>query len=252
MAGKQCGSTAIMLKSEAETLPSLEESSPIADEAVQPREICAPTEHTISTSRVDYVSFVVHVVFILSGVSALVYQLVWQRSLMMIYGTNVESVAMVVAAFMLGLGLGSVAGGAVSKSQRIPLVLLFSGAELLIGLYGMFSLRLFHWLGGYTLQAGTLETGLLAFGLVFLPTLLMGATLPLLVGWRVNTTGHVGRSVSGLYFVNTLGASLGAFAGVFGFLHNSGLSGSIKVAALLNLVAAVSILAVWALQRRDS
>jgi predicted membrane-bound spermidine synthase len=192
-------------------------------------------------SRPLMLPFVVHGVFIISGVSALLYQLVWQRSLMMIYGSNVESVAMVVSAFMVGLGLGSLAGGAISKRQGIPLVLVFSAAELSIGVYGICSLRLFHWLGSYTLTAGTLETGLWSFALVFIPTLFMGMTLPLLVAYRVNAIGHVGRSVSWLYFVNTLGAGLGAFAAVYLFLGHCGMSGSVKAAAILNLVSAVSI-----------
>ena len=45
--------------------------------------------------------------FTVSGFAALVYQVVWQRSLYAIYGINVESVTMIVSAFMLGLGLGS-------------------------------------------------------------------------------------------------------------------------------------------------
>jgi len=121
-----------------------------------------------------------------------------------------------------------------------------------VGLYGIFSLRLFHWVGAYTLRAGTLETGLLAFALVFVPTLFMGATLPLLVAWRVRATGQVGRSVSWLYFVNTLGAGLGAFLAAFVFMGNSGMSGSIKMAALLNMVAAFAILAAWAVPQKKA
>lgn len=239
-----------MLETELKRMPLVETPRPFAhpQAQAQAQDVCVSTGQTMPGTRLDPTSIVVHLVFILSGVSALIYQLAWQRSLMMIYGSNVESVAMVVAAFMLGLGLGSVAGGAVSRLQRIPLVLLFSGAELLIGLYGIFSLRLFHWVGGYTLRAGTLETGILAFSLVFVPTLFMGATLPLLVAWRVDATRHVGRSVSGLYFVNTLGAGLGAFLGAFIFLRHSGLAGSVKMAALFNVVAAASILLVWGLR----
>jgi spermidine synthase len=198
------------------------------------------------------VSLVVHVVFVFSGIAALLYQLVWQRSLMVIYGSNVESVAMVVSAFLVGLGLGSLVGGQVSKRRGVPLVLLFSASELLIGLYGLFSLRLIRWVGGITLYAGTLETGLLAFALVFLPTLFMGATLPLLVAYRVNSTGQVGRSVSWLYFVNTLGGGLGAFVGAFVILGACGLSGSTKWAALLNLVSALAVLAIWKLRRNPT
>jgi len=197
------------------------------------------------------ISVVVHTVFVVSGISALLYQLIWQRSLLMLYGSNTESVAMVVAAFMLGLGLGSIAGGEVSKRPDAPLVLLFSATELLIGAYGAVSLHLFRWVGTYTLRAGTLETGLLAFALVFVPTLLMGATLPMLVAYRVNTTGHVGHSVSWLYFVNTLGGGIGAFLAGFVLLRRFGLAHSIHVAAILNLFCASSVPLVWKLRQKQ-
>lgn len=195
-------------------------------------------------------SAVIHIVFVISGVSALLYQLIWQRSLLVLYGSNTESVAMVVAAFMLGLGLGSIAGGEVSKRPGAPLVLLFSGTELLIGAYGAISLQLFHWVGASTLRAGTLETGLLAFALVFVPTLLMGATLPMLVAYRVNTTGQVGHSVSWLYFVNTLGGGVGAILAGFVLLRHFGLVGSSHLAAGLNLLCALSVLIVWKLREK--
>ncbi len=59
-------------------------------------------------------------VFFASGFSALIYQLIWQRALFSIYGVNIESITIVVAAFMLGLGLGSITGGWISKKSTIP------------------------------------------------------------------------------------------------------------------------------------
>src|ERR1700704_2786353 len=52
-----------------------------------------------------------YLLFFVSGFPALIYQIVWQRALFAIYGVNIESVTVVVSAFMLGLGLGSLAGG---------------------------------------------------------------------------------------------------------------------------------------------
>lgn len=188
-------------------------------------------------------AIILHGVFVLSGVSALIYQLVWQRALLTIYGSNVESVAMVVAAFLAGLGIGSLVGGRVSKSARAPLVLLFGLAELGVGAYGLISLRLFDAVGMATsAQAHGLTTGALAFLLVFLPTLLMGATLPLLVVHQVRSTAHVGRSVSRLYFVNTLGAALGAFIAARWLLGGFGMSGTVRIAACLNAAAALIVL----------
>ncbi len=186
---------------------------------------------------------VLHGVFILSGISALIYQLVWQRALLTIYGSNVESVAMVVAAFLAGLGIGSIAGGWISKFARAPLVLLFGLAELGVGAYGLISLKLFDAVGALTsAQSHGLTTGALVFLLVFLPTLLMGATLPLLVAHQVRDTAHVGESVSRLYFVNTLGAALGAYIAAHWLLGSFGMSGTTRIAACLNATAALVVL----------
>jgi len=190
------------------------------------------------------------VVFVFSGISALIYQLVWQRMLLMIYGSNVESVAMVVAAFLMGLGLGSLAGGEVSRWPRTPLILCFSAAEFGVGLYGLFSVCLFHWVGDASGDASEWLTGVLAFALVFLPTLLMGSTLPLLVAHQVRTTRDVGNAVSWLYFVNTLGAALGAFVAALWVLRVWGLSGSVRFAAIINAAVGSVVLLTWLLTRR--
>src|SRR5437868_8144302 len=85
-----------------------------------------------------------YLMFFLSGFPALIYQIVWQRTLFAIYGVNIESVTVVVSAFMLGLGLGSLAGGRISRSPTAPLLLLFGGIELGIAAYGVASLPVFH------------------------------------------------------------------------------------------------------------
>src|SRR5216683_1405995 len=63
-------------------------------------------------------SLLISVLFFFSGMPALIYQIVWQRVLFAIYGVNAESVAIIVSAFMLGLGLGSLVGGRLSA--RFP------------------------------------------------------------------------------------------------------------------------------------
>ena len=190
-------------------------------------------------------------VFVLSGVSALIYQMVWQRALLTIYGSNVESVAMVVAAFLAGLGIGSLMGGRVSKTGRWPLVVLFAAVELGIGGYGLVSLRLFHWFGGLTANLDAWLVGAMAFALIFVPTLLMGSTLPLLVAHEVRTVKHVGGAVSTLYFVNTLGGALGAFLAVYVVLGSLGMSGAVNLAAALNAMVAVVVLVTWVMRRND-
>lgn len=187
---------------------------------------------------------VVSVVFLFSGFAALLYQMVWQRKLFTIYGTNSESIAVVVTAFMLGLGFGSLLGGWLSKKERFPLLFGFASIELGIGAYGLISISLFDWIGSFTLGLSVAQTGLVAFALVLLPTLLMGATLPLLVTYLVRTNENVGRSVGGLYFINTLGAALGSFTSVLLLFGKLGLSSSVLVAAGLNLFSGSLVLAV--------
>jgi predicted MFS family arabinose efflux permease len=80
--------------------------------------------------------------FLFSGMPALIYQVVWQRVLFSIYGVNAESVAVVVSAFMLGLGLGSIAGGRLSSRFPRQGILIFGFAELGIAIFGLSSLRI--------------------------------------------------------------------------------------------------------------
>src|SRR2546425_7927708 len=72
----------------------------------------------------------VYVMFFFSGFPALIYQIIWQRALFGIYGVNIESVTVVVSAFMLGLGVGSLLGGFVSERSNIPLLAVFGAAEI--------------------------------------------------------------------------------------------------------------------------
>ena len=188
---------------------------------------------------------VLFIVFAVSGVSALLYQLIWQRALLLIYGSNIESVTMVVSAFMLGLGLGSLAGGAVSKRPGVSLLFLFGCIEIMIGAYGALSLWLFDYVGVMTEQMTGLFKGALCFTLVLIPTLLMGSTLPLLVAHYVNASGNVGYSVSMLYFVNTLGAGVGALLAAFCVLGLLGLSKSVFLAVSFNVLAGITILCFW-------
>ena len=85
--------------------------------------------------------------FFFSGFPALIYQLTWQRALFRIFGVNIESVTIVVTAFMLGLGLGSLAGGGCRKRRRIPLLPLLAAIELMTGAFGLASLQIFDFVG---------------------------------------------------------------------------------------------------------
>jgi len=183
-----------------------------------------------------------YLLFFVSGFPALLYQIVWERSLFALYGVNIESVTMVVTAFMLGLGLGSLAGGAVSQRRHWPMLGIFGLLELLTGLYGVVSLRLFHWAANFMAGSSPLQTGLIAFALVALPTVFMGATLPILVSHTVRVSHNVGMSVGGLYSANTLGSAAACFcAGLF-LMRWLGQTGTVGLAVGLNAIVGTAVL----------
>jgi spermidine synthase len=190
-----------------------------------------------------------YLLFFLSGFPALIYQIVWQRSLFAIYGVNIESVTVVITAFMLGLGLGSLFGGWLSK-QSVPRLLVFACVELGIAGFGILSLPLFHWIATYTAGTTTLKAGVITFLLVLLPTILMGSTLPLLVAHIVDRSGNVGHSVGTLYFVNTLGSATACFAAGMILMRSFGQSGSVQIAAGLNACIGLSVLLLYVRSRR--
>src|SRR5713226_4463912 len=84
------------------------------------------------------------ILFFFSGFPALIYQLTWQRSLFRIFGVNSESVTIVVTAFMVGLGLGSLAGGWLSRRVAVGPLLLLGVIELATAAFGLISLALFE------------------------------------------------------------------------------------------------------------
>ena len=111
-------------------------------------------------------------------------------------------------------------------------------------------MKVFHWAANFTAGSTTLETGLVAFALVLLPTMLMGATLPILVSHTVRISHNVGRSVGALYAANTLGSAAACFcAGMF-LMRWLGESKTVAVAAGLNAVVGSSVL-VWQFLGRE-
>ena len=191
------------------------------------------------------------VLFFMSGFPALIYQLVWQRALFRIFGVNIESVTIVVTAFMVGLGLGSLAGGWLSQRRGLKLLPLLAVIEGLTALFGMFSLPMFESVGAMTLGLPLPVTAAVTLALVLVPTLLMGATLPVLVAEVSRHFSNTGRSMGLLYYTNTLGAGAGclvALAMLFPFL---GSFGSICVAVALNLLVAAGAMTVHVLGLMD-
>jgi len=187
-------------------------------------------------------------VFFLSGFAALVYQVVWQRLLVMFSGADVHSSTVIVAAFMAGLGVGHLAGGHLAdRVSRRKALVLFAAAEFLIGAFGLMSRELYYdvlyqRLGTYALAMPVL-TAILFLSLLW-PTFFMGVSLPLLA--RAATT-HIDRAAStigALYALNTLGAAVGALVTTWWVLPAVGLDGSLTLGVVLNGLCAVAVLPV--------
>ena len=181
-------------------------------------------------------------VFCTTGFSALLYQVVWQRVLYSTFGVNVEAVTTVVTAFLAGLGVGSLAGGRLARGPNHTLLLFCGLIEIAIGIFGIWSLSFFRWIGSLTLGLPAIPRAAAMALVVMLPTTLMGATLPLLVAFLVRSTGNVGRTVGLLYFVNTAGSAFAAIAAVFLILGNLGETKSTYLAASLNFLVGAFIL----------
>jgi len=180
--------------------------------------------------------------FFSSGMPALIYQIVWQRALFAIYGVNSESVAIVVSAFMIGLGLGSLLGGWLSIKLPHRAVFLFGMAELCIALFGVASLRIFHWAAAHSAGASLPRVVLFSLTLLLVPTVCMGATLPLLAGYLIRSSRTVGYSVGLLYFANTFGSAFACYLCATFLLRDFGQSGSTRIASCINLLVAATAL----------
>ena len=180
--------------------------------------------------------------FFVSGASALVYQVAWQRILALHSGVGIYSIAMIVAAFMAGLGVGSRAGGLASTrlSPRAAL-LRFAWLEVGIAAFGAISVPLYYdWLyvRAAWLYASPWRAGVLHFASLLLPTALMGMSLPFLVRAVVARAEGAGRRIGFLYGINTLGAAAGALSAPWILIRHAGIDGAVRWAALGNFVVA--------------
>jgi predicted membrane-bound spermidine synthase len=181
--------------------------------------------------------------FFLSGFAALIYQIVWQRVLFGLFGVNVESVTITVSLFMFGLGIGSLVGGQLSRRFPAHAPQWFLLCELAIGVFGLFSIPLIEHVGAATLHGSQLSISLATYALLGLPTMGMGATLPILVGYLNRYYANVGKSVGILYFTNTLGSAAACFVTADVLFVLLGLQAAVFVAAAGNFIVALLVFA---------
>jgi spermidine synthase len=174
--------------------------------------------------------------FLISGFAALIYQIVWQRVLFAGLGLNIESVTIIVTLFMFGLGVGSLLGGLLSKRFPEHLPHLFFLSELSIGGFGIMSIPLMRLVSDATVTASLPIVALTTFCLLFIPTSLMGATLPILVTYLHNRDRDIGKTVGRLYFFNTAGSAIACFITAEVLFVFLGLQAAALCAALCNFM----------------
>jgi hypothetical protein len=183
------------------------------------------------------------VAFFCSGFGALLCQIVWQRMLGIFAGSDTVSAALVVGAFLAGLGLGSILGAKIAdRLSPYRAMIGFALAELGVAAFALVSkFFLYDFLA--TDLAGVVDDPVAIFALCFaglvLPTTLMGASLPLLARAIATRLDTVAERIGTLYGLNTLGAGLGALLGGWVLVGNLGFVGALVMAAGLDVLAAV-------------
>ena len=219
---------------------------------------------------------IIYFLFFLSGITALVYEIVWTRMLTLVFGHTVFSVSVVLAAFMAGLGTGSYLFGhaidvlsarrdthpdgeaqaAENESGPAPVSLLVYGwieigvfvlCALLSLLLANFS-TFYAWIHIWLPESAALHNAvkaLLAFGFIFVPTTLMGATLPIITKYYVTDNSRLGTQVGLLYGINTLGAALGCLLTGFVLINLLGVLQTVLLAAGVNLFIGISAIRIY-------
>ena len=186
--------------------------------------------------------------FFASGAAALIYQVVFAKTLALTFGSTSTATLTVLATFLGGMAIGSYLGGRFAHRARRP-IFVYAAIEGCIALYCIATPALFH---ATQIAYVALATGLppeaplllllriCLGGLVLLiPTILMGATLPLLVQILDIKAQRIGSKVALLYLTNTAGATIGALICGYALIPSIGITNTTLVAALLNFLVAL-------------
>jgi spermidine synthase len=195
--------------------------------------------------------------FFLSGISGLIYQVLWMRHMSFIFGVTIYAASAVLASFMAGLALGSYLAGRTVDRLQNPL-LWYGVAEILVGISAVLTPVALDWVQqAYVAAFPTLSKGLALLTLarflfssmvLIIPTTLMGATLPIIIKSSLLEKEGLGARVSLLYASNTAGAIAGALLAGFYLIGSLGMAVSFRLAAALNIIVgalAIGAAFVW-------
>lgn len=191
-------------------------------------------------------SKLIYTFFFLSGMTGLIYQVLWAKYLSNIFGSSAYAHTIVLAVFMGGLAFGNYFLGRLADRSKLDLLYLYGGLEIGIGVYCMVYPniadgieRLYETIG-QSLHVESTHGGLLLTQFILnavtilIPTTLMGGTLPVMVKYITRSRSEILNKVSVLYFINSAGAVLGSLFCGFFFIRLWGMDTSISFAAILN------------------
>ena len=191
-------------------------------------------------------------VFALSGMAALIYEIIWIRPLTLVFGSSVYAVSTIISSFILGLAIGSWLAGKYSDRISNPLKY-FSMFQIGIGIYGVLLLPVFSFLPGIYIEFYNLTFPnlyifqfiqiVMSMALITIPAAMMGTTLPLMIKTYSNNFSTIGADVGRLDAANSMGAVFGTLAAGFLMLPLLGVQDSIVITALINFAIGISILA---------
>ena len=201
---------------------------------------------------------IIFLLFFFTGISSLVYQVIWVRMFGLVFGNTLYASSAVLAAFMAGLALGSFLSGRLMEKRKDGLRV-YAALELCVGVCGVlmaYAVALASRTDIFIYRHFAPSYGFLtslrfvySFLLLAVPCTLMGATLPALGTFMM---GAADESLLGkLYGVNTLGAFMGCFASGFYLLGTIGVTRTTFLAAALNLAVATAAYALYAASSRQ-
>jgi len=199
------------------------------------------------------------IAFAVTGFCAMAFEVLWTRILLFVTSTTVHAFATMLTVFLAGLAIGSFLSARFLAPRLRRPILWFGAIEILVGLSALASIAALGRLWAIDLQlmdyvarvrAGFVLLRFLDAGVVlFVPTLLMGAALPIVAVACIRGEAPVGRRTGLLYALNTVGCVLGSFAGGFILLPALGAHRSMLVLAALSFAVGGAL--VWqALLRR--
>lgn len=178
---------------------------------------------------------ILYIVFLLSGAAALFYQVSWQRILTVYFGVGYFSVTLIVSIYMLGLGIGAWIAGKKADRYVSKLPLIYVAMEIAIGIFAIISPFLLSKIGSAFAGVNYFWSSVVITLFLVIPTSLMGASLPILVKIITNYSNSFSKSLGALYFVNTIGAAIGALVSSFVLIEIFGLNGTIYNGAIINI-----------------